>query len=214
MGSQINANARKADFESAAFRIFDFENILNSDSQDPDGNFFNAFNFKDSQYFIPEESSWSLNNFDKSSFSMLHLNIRSLQKNFDSLCNLLMMLKFEFKVICITETWCSNNSMNYNPFKLLQYKSIHQVSKTGEGGGIALFLHNSLTFNIRRDLNVKNADIEALCVEIINKTSKNILIKVQYRQPAENFNEFESYLNTFLAKSRTTDETCFLVGEV
>ena len=145
---------------------------------------------------------------------MLHLNIRSLQKNFDSLCNLLMMLKFEFKVICITETWCSNNSMNYNPFKLLQYKSIHRVSKTGEGGGIALFLHNSLTFNIRRDLNVKNADIEGLCVEIFNKTSKNILINVQYRQPAENFNEFESYLNTFLAKSRTTDKTYFLAGEV
>ena len=92
MGSQINTNARKADFESAAFRNFDFEKILNNDSQDPDENFFNAFNFKDSQYFTPEESS--RNNFDEGSFSMLHLNIRSLQKNFDSLLNRLMTLKF------------------------------------------------------------------------------------------------------------------------
>ena len=176
MGSQINPNARKADFESAAFRTFDFEKILNNESQDPDTNFFNAFNFKDSQYFTPEESSRNLNNFDKSSFSMLQLNIRSLQKIFDSLLSLLMTLKFEFKVICITETWCSDNSTNRNLFELPQYKSIHQVRRTGRCGGIAVFLYESLTFSIRHDLSVNNADIEALCIEIINKKSKNILI--------------------------------------
>ena len=36
MGSQINTNARKVDFESIAFRTFDFERVLNNDSQDPD----------------------------------------------------------------------------------------------------------------------------------------------------------------------------------
>ena len=87
MGSQINTNARKTDFESVAFRTFDFQKILNNDSQNPGENFFNAFNFKDSQNFTPEESSRNLNNFDKSRFSMLHLNIRSLQKNFDCLLN-------------------------------------------------------------------------------------------------------------------------------
>ena len=206
MGSPINTNTRKADFESAAFRTFDFEKILNNDRQDPDENFFNAFNFKDSQYFTPEESSQNLNSFDKSSFSMLHLNIRSLQKNFDSLLNLLMTLKFEFKVICITETWCSDNSMNHNLFELPQYKSIHQVRRAGKGGGIAVFLHESLTFNIRHDLSVNNADIEALCVEIANKKSKNILINTQCRRPAGKFNEF--------AKSKTADKTCFLVGDL
>ena len=98
------------------------------------------------------------------------------------------MLKFEFKVICITETWCSNNSMNHNIFELPQYKSIHQVRTTGKGGGIAVFLHESLTFNIRHDLSVNNVDIEALRVEIINNKSKNILIKTQYHQPAGHFN--------------------------
>ena len=101
MGSQINTNTRKTNFESVALRTFDFQKILNNYSQDPDENFFNAFDFKDLQYFTPEESSRNLNNFDKSSFSMIHLNIRSFQKNFDSLFNLLMRLKFEFKVICI-----------------------------------------------------------------------------------------------------------------
>ena len=99
MGSQINTGARMADSQSIAFRTFDFERILNNDSQNPDENFFNAFTFKDSQYFTPEESTRNLNHFDKGSSSMLHLNVRSLEKNFDSLFNLLMTLKFEFKVI-------------------------------------------------------------------------------------------------------------------
>ena len=145
---------------------------------------------------------------------MLHPNIRSLQKNFDSLFNLLMTLKFEFKVICITETWCSDNSMNHNLFEIPEHKNIHQVRRAGKSGGIAVFFHESLTFNIRHDLSVNDADIEALCVEIINSKSKNILIKTQYRRPAGNFNEFEAYLNTFLANCKTTDKTCFLVGDL
>ena len=64
MGSQINTNARKEDFETIAFKIFDFEKILNKDCQEPDENFFNTVNFKDSQYFTAEESSINLNHFD------------------------------------------------------------------------------------------------------------------------------------------------------
>ena len=104
--------------------------------------------------------------------------------------------------------------MNYNLFELPQHKRIHQVRRTSKGGGTAVFLHESLPFSTRHDLSVSNADIEALCVEIINKKSKNILINTQYRQPAGNFNEFEAYLNTFLANSKTTDKTCFLVGDL
>ena len=133
MGSQVNTNARKADFKSDLFRNSDFEKKLSNDSQDPDESFFSAFNFNDSQYFTLEEFSQNLNSFDKSSFSMPHLN-RSLQKNFDSFLNLLMTLKFEFKLICITETWCSDNSMNHNLFELPQYKSIHQLRRASKGG--------------------------------------------------------------------------------
>ena len=100
MGSQINTN----------------------NNQDPDKNFINAFN---EIVKVAEESSRNLNNFDKSSFSMLHPNVRILQKNFQNLFNLLMTLKFEFKVICITQTWYSDNSMNHDIFEVPQYKSIH-----------------------------------------------------------------------------------------
>ena len=89
---------------------------------------------------------------------MLHLNIRSLQKNFNSLFNLLMTLKSEFQVIFIIETWCSDNLVNHDIFKLPQCKRNQQVRRTGKAGGTAVFLHESLSFNIRHDLSVNNAD--------------------------------------------------------
>ena len=69
MGYQIDTNAMKADFESVAFRTFDFEKILNNDSQDLDKNLSNAFNCKGSQYFTYEEPSRNLINSDKSSYT-------------------------------------------------------------------------------------------------------------------------------------------------
>ena len=126
---------------------------------------------------------------------MLHVNIRKLQKKFDSFCNLSIKLKFELKVTCITETLCLDNSINQNLYKL----------KTAKGGGIAVFFHESLTSNIRNDLSIHSGDIETRFVRVINKMSKNIFINTQYSQPAENFNKFESYLNTFLAKCKTAD---------
>lgn len=40
---------------------------------------------KDSQYFALKESSQNLNHVDRNNLSMLHQNIRYLQKNFDIL---------------------------------------------------------------------------------------------------------------------------------
>ena len=39
-------------------------------------------------------------------------------------------------------------------------------------------------------------------------------LKLVFLRFAGNFNEFEAYLNTFLVKSKTTDKTCFLVGDL
>ena len=93
---------------------------------------------------------------------MLHLNIRSLQKNFNGLFNLLMTLKSEFQVIFIIETWCSGNSVNHDIFKTPQCKSNQQVRRTGKAGGTVVFLHESLSFNIRHDLSVNNANINTI----------------------------------------------------
>ena len=110
-------------------------------------------------------------------------------------------MSFNFKVICISETWCSSEHNDSNLYKLTNYNSIHQTRSSGKtGGGLAIFVHTS--YSVGKDLSTNNADIEALCTEIINTKSKNILVNTSYRQPAGWYNEFEIYLKQFLCKSK------------
>ena len=45
---------------------------------------------------------------------MLHLNLRSLIQNFKSLKELQTTIKFDFKAICFTEIWCTDDPINQN----------------------------------------------------------------------------------------------------
>ena len=66
-------------------------------------------------------------------------------------------------------------------FNLENYTSINQVRKYGGGGGICVFIHNSLTFKLKFHLATNSSDIELLAIEIINKKSKHVVISTQYR---------------------------------
>ena len=62
-------------------------NILNNDKSDSDINFFNNKNdVADSPYFHLEEIPCTVE-FLENSFSVFHINIRSLNKNFEKLLN-------------------------------------------------------------------------------------------------------------------------------
>ena len=110
------------------------------------------------------------------------MNVRSLNKNFESLKELLTAVKFEFKVICFTETWCTDDPRNETLFNLENYTSINQVRKHGRGGGICVFINNSLTFKLRSDLGRNSNDIESLAKEMIDKNSKNVIFDGNFKQ--------------------------------
>ena len=111
-------NTPESDFKNLKFSSFDLQNILLNNSNDPDDNFFNTNQFSDTNYFTIEETKSKLFCSDDKSFSVLHLNIRSLKKNFDKLVDFLATLSFDFKVICISETWFSSEHNNNDLYKL------------------------------------------------------------------------------------------------
>ena len=115
---------------------------------------------------------------------MLHLNVRISIKTSNPFKKLLTAIKFEFKVICLTETCCTDDLRNETLFNSEDYTSINRVRKNGRGGGICAFIHNSLTFKLKSDLGTNNNDIKSLAIEIINKKCKNVVISAHYKQPA------------------------------
>ena len=110
---------------------------------------------------------------------MLHVNVRSLNQNFESLKKLQTTIKFDYKAIFFTEIWCTDDPRNQTFCNLENYISINQVREHERGGGICVFIHNSLTFKLRSDLGTNSSDIESLVIEIINKKNKNVVISAQ-----------------------------------
>ena len=179
-------------FENLTFDPFNCESILPNNNQDPDENIFESFN--DCSYFTPNELKVTLDkNISKQkSFSIISLNIRSMNKNFEEFRSFITELNYEFSVITLSETWCLDDPRNESLYKLNNYTSIHQARRGGRnGGGTCIFIHNSLKFKNRPDLCVNNNDIESLSIEVINENAKNITVNVTYRQPARNIQVFE-----------------------
>ena len=105
----MNANTKEKydnetkNFETLKYSISDNTDILLDDSCDPDVNFFNKkFQSLDTPYLMRGEFHNFLDN-SSAQFSVLHLNIRSLKKNFENFKLVLNPINFTFSVICLSE---------------------------------------------------------------------------------------------------------------
>ena len=171
-------------FETQRFNPFNLNNnLLVNNLHDPDINLFSENNFQnlDTPYLDIDEAKERLSAFsDENSFKIIHLNIRSLPKNFDNFKRFLSETSHDFSVICLSETWCTNESFNKNSNFLIEgYNSVHFERATNKkGGGVGIYIHNTLMHNVISDLSISDDDNETLAIEIINKESKNVLICV------------------------------------
>jgi hypothetical protein len=79
--------------------------------------------------------------FNKHSFSLIHLNIRSLSKNLDNFLTYLTQLHHSFSVIAISETWITTSDPD-----TLQIPGYERLQKNrsrptcNPGGGVALYI--------------------------------------------------------------------------
>ena len=93
------------------------------------------------------------------------------------------------------------------------YVSLHQTRKNRRGGGLCIFLLESLSYKVRDDLAVNSSAIECLCVEVFNKDSKSIVLNLAYRPPNGDPNELENHFNNILLKREITNKELVLVGD-
>ena len=69
---------------------------------DPDTNFFESISSLDTKYFTVNETKTFVSNVDSEFFTVLHLNIRSMKKNFEIFQEFIKYLKFNFSAICLS----------------------------------------------------------------------------------------------------------------
>jgi hypothetical protein len=133
-----------------------------------------------------------------------------MNKNFKNLKILLENLNYKFSVICLTETWCRCGDDSNSNFYLSGYKSIHQPRKKGLGGGVCIFILDSLIFKRIEKHSINNADCESITVEIINQKAKNTFITALYRPPDGKLDLFGKHLTQIIPN---TSKNVYIAGD-
>ena len=104
------------------------------DDIDPDSNFYNTH-----RQIIPNSKYMDINEINKkidtssNSISILHLNIRSLPKNFKSFKNLTSLISNKFSIIALTETWAKPHNIDLFNLEDYHHESLTRPNKAGGG---------------------------------------------------------------------------------
>ena len=76
-------------------------------------------------------------------------------KNFEALKELYLTIDFKFSIVSFSDTWVDDISFSKNAnFQLSGYQVLHQTRKNRKGGGVCVFVHEDLSFNIKEDLSI------------------------------------------------------------
>ena len=210
--SDVTSN-NHSHFENIKANLFPI-NSISDDTYDPDANFFNdKLDEIDFKYYTEDQLIQFSSTLDTKTFSIFHLNIRSLNKNIENLQNLVCVLKGHFKIIVLTETWCGDTATKNSIYQIPNYTVIHKTRKEKQGGGLCMFIRNDLNLKLRNDLDKFDSDIETLSIEIENRNSKNIVLSGIYRPPRGNINSFKDHLKTIMSKNSLTNKHVFITGD-
>lgn len=136
---------------------------------------FNNLALPNSQYCIASEIKPINENNPASTFTLFHANCRSIEANFNSLMSTIASLKINVSVIAVSETW--TNSSNENLISIPGYDAIFNSRIDRTGGGVGLFLNDSLSYVVRSDLQLltDKSIVECVFVELIHD---NVLLLV------------------------------------
>ena len=117
-------------------------------------------------------------------------------------------------MICFSETWSNDENLDENSlFQLEGYSLLHKNRKYHRGGGVAIFVHESLCYTKRNDLYINCEAIESLSIEIRNNDGKNIIFNIVYRPPDGDLEVCENYFQSILSHNSMMNKNVILAGD-
>ena len=130
---------------------------------------------------------------------MLIINVRSCQKHLTEFKCHLKTIGHTFNIIGLTETWGKSNTIDL--FNIMHYNHEFAIRNNQKGGGASIYVHNSMSYKIRSDINANITSFESIFLEF-NKTifgyNEHEIIGIIYKPPKSNINEFNSDIEKVL----------------
>lgn len=141
---------------------------------------------------------------DNNYLNVIHINIRSLQKNFDGLKSFLSCLPKPPDIIALTETWLQEHTKHL--YSMEGYDSFHLVRTNREHGGITIFAKCEFKANTLPQFSFINDNIEISTAKIELDHSK-FIISVIYRPNSKHIavEEFTNVMNDLISAMKFSD---------
>ena len=156
--------------------------VINEDNES-DYNHPITCNYYDVEEFIACKFNSSKN------FSIMHLNIHSIQLHIDELKHFLDMLDHTFDIITISES-----KLKFDPtvnIEIPGYKISCTTKTEAEKGGTMIYIAEGINFKHRKDLEIyQSKELESFFIEIINPKESNDIIGVINRHPNMDTTQF------------------------
>ena len=190
-------------------RIQDLNDLYVKFNSNDDSEFDLELDFK-CKYYLDDQFIDSFKDVNNS-FSLLHFNSRSLNKNFNAISEFLSTLSFNFSICGFSETWINNSTPLL--FDVNGYAFVHSDRSHGKGGGVALLISDSLNYVVRTDLLEHSQNYESLFIEIMLSQRKNIIVGIVYRKPSSNIIEFNNVFDNCLKKIDSECKHAYIMGD-
>ena len=139
-------------------------------------------------------------------FSLLHLNIRSLHKQYDAFLDYLHYQSINIDCIVLSETFLNkHNSKNY---PIPWYSDFHLYRDNKRGSGVSIYVKTSLCTHPKIILSQMDEHIEALGIRLKMKQTA-LTIAAIYRPPNQSKNEFINSLKTLMNHHHFDNKTIY-----
>ena len=114
-------------------------------------------------------------------------------------------------MICFSEIWLDvvGNSL----YELPNCISKHQKRDDRKGGGVSIYMHNSLSFKILSNLWINSVDIESLSIELSLDNKRSTSVNVLYRPPNGKIEPFQTFLVKLLSSVQNANKDLHIAGD-
>ena len=165
--------------------------------------------FEQCTYYYDCESLHGYLTTDQNSLNVIHMNIRSCNRNFDEFPIFINQTGVEFPVIVLTETWLTAESDWLN---ILGYRAFHSIRGARALGGVTILVSDRINSDKKDNLCRNSASAEILAVEV-DVGNESFTIFGVYRPPLGSvfFFSFRSEFSEIL--SREEQGNCILTGD-
>ncbi len=120
-------------FNHVDYKMYEIENDI-----DPDNHFFNDAINNCCEYYTEDKFKRNVNM--EGALTIIHLNSRSLYKNFIHIKDYLRQFN-KFNVIAVSETWLDNEKIHEVEMEGYNLFTVNRVNK--KGGGVALYVDSA-----------------------------------------------------------------------